>query len=70
MLLDFETFFLNSTNIMDSVYRGWVGGRGVDGKPKAGYTIHWNGNRVVVSLTKHRDSNSPRVRRRRSWAAV
>ena len=47
---------------------GWVLGAG--GKPKVGYTIHWNGKRVVVSSTKHRDSNSLCVRPRRSWAAV
>ena len=42
-------------------------GVGVGRKLKVGYTI---GNRVVVSSTKHRDNHSPRVRPRRSWAAV
>ena len=55
MLLDFGTFFLNSTNIMDSVYRG---GRmlGVGGKPKAGYTIHRYRHRAIVPSMKHRNS--------------
>ena len=29
VIADFETIFLNSTNITDSVYRGWAGGRGM-----------------------------------------
>ena len=29
MLLKFQTLFSGLTNIMDSVYRGWAGGRGV-----------------------------------------
>ena len=28
MLLEFQTLFPGLTDIMDSVYRGWVGGRG------------------------------------------
>ena len=35
---------------MDSVYRGCVGG-----KLKAGYIIHWNWDRIVLSLIKHRN---------------
>ena len=52
----------------------WVGGGGVGvgggWEPKAGDTIHWNRNRVVVSSTKHGDSHSPHVRPRRLSAAV
>ena len=29
MLLEFQPPFLGLTNIMDSVYKGWAGGRGV-----------------------------------------
>ena len=40
MPLVFEVVFLDGLNIMDLVYRGWVGGwkggGGVGGKPKAG----------------------------------
>ena len=31
MLLEFQTLFSGLTNIMDSVYRGWAGGRGWGG---------------------------------------
>ena len=34
----------------------WV--LGVGGKLKAGYTIHWNRNRVFVSSTKQRQPQS------------
>ena len=37
---------------------GWEGGVGVGKKPKTGYTIHWNRNKVVVSSMKHRNSHS------------
>ena len=70
MLLDFETLFLNSTNIM-GVSRwegvGWM--LGVAGKLKAGYTIHWNRN-TVVSLMKHRNSHSVHVKPSRSLVVV
>ena len=63
--LDFETPFLNSTNIMDSVYRGGRGvGWGVVGvgrKPKAGNIIYGHRERTIVCSVKHRNSHSVHI---------
>ena len=62
--------FYNSCNIMDEVYRGWAGGRGVGGKPKAGNTIYKETNSSAVCSVLHRNSHSQPGRPRWSPAAV
>ena len=48
--------FFNSCNIRDEVYRGWEGGGvGVDGKPKAGNTIHKEANSNAMFSVGHRN---------------
>ena len=48
---------------------GWKGG-GVDGKPKAGNTIHREANSSAVSLVGHRNYHSQPGSIRLSSAAV
>ena len=40
MLLEFQTLFSGLTNILDSVYRGWVGGRAGGGWGAADGLFH------------------------------
>ena len=77
-MLVFVVVFLNSCNITDEVYRGWVGGwEGVGwvlgvvhGKPKAGNTIHKEANSSAVSSVGHRNCHSQPGKTRRLSAAV
>ena len=61
---------------MDSVYRGWVGWRGVGwaegvgGELKAGSSINLNGKAAIVCSLKCTDSHSSPARPVRSLTAV
>ena len=65
MLLEFQTLFSGFTNIMDSVYRGWV-----DGVPQAGPSIHLNRKAAIVCSLKCTDSHNSPARPVRSLTAV
>ena len=63
--------------ISGEVYRGWAGGRGVEGgweaeggKLKAGNTIHKEANSSAMSSVGHRNCHSQPGRTRQSSAAV
>ena len=76
MLLEFQTLFSGLTNIMDSVYRKWVGGRGmgwvveVDGEPKAGSSIYMNRKAAIVCPLKCTNSHSSPARLAQSTGAM
>ena len=73
MLLDFQTLFPGLSNIMDSVNRGWVGGRrvvGVGGELKVGSSMHLTGKAAILCPLKCTNSHSSLVRLIRSPAAV
>ena len=61
---------------MDSVYRGWAGGRavgwvvGAGGELKAGSSIHLTGKATIVCSLKCANSHSSLVRPIQSLAAV
>ena len=58
--------FSGLINIMDSVYRVWVGG----GEPKAGSSIHLNRKAAIVCSLKCTDSHRSLVRPMRSLKAA
>ena len=49
---------------------GWAGGRGVDGKLKAGNNIHKETNSSVVCSLLHRNSHSQPVVDRRGFTEL
>ena len=61
---------------MDSVYRGWVSGRGVEwavgagGEPLVGSSLHLNRKAAIVCSLKCTDSHSSPARPVRSLTTV
>ena len=68
MLLEFQTLFPGLSDIMDSVYRGWTGGRGdeVDGGggwgAEGGFLHTFDRKAAIVYSLKCTNSHSSLVR--------